>query len=276
MLSHDSIGYALTAATIVAVVASVVGYFLVLRGQTFAGHALGHVGFAGAIGAMLIGVSPLFGLALTTAFAAVGMGMGGERFTQRDVSVGLVLATFLGIGLLFLHFDASLESRAMALLFGNIFTIGPNTVLALLALSIPTVAVFAAISRPLLFASLQPELAEARGISLRTYGILFLIIAAMATTECIKIVGVLLVFALMVAPTAAAQQVTRSVAAGVLLSMLLAVSVTWLGIVLAFYTDWPGGFWITTLSVASYLVAVLVRRRGLHPLQRPGRRSRDT
>lgn len=261
MPSHDAIRYALAASTIVAVIVSVVGYFLVLRGQTFAGHALGHVGFAGAIGAMLIGIAPLFGLASTAILAAIGMAMGGERITQRDVSVGLVLAASLGIGLLLLHFDASLEPRAIALLFGDIFAIRFNTVLILLGLAIPTIAGLASISRPLLFASLQPELAEAKGVSVRTYGILFLVIAALATTECIKIVGVLLVFALMIGPAAAAQQVSRSITAGISLSVLFAVIVAWLGVFLAFYTNWPGGFWITALSVTSYLIAVLARTR---------------
>lgn len=264
MLTHDYLRYALSAATVVAVVVSVVGYFLVLRGQTFAGHALGHVGFAGAVGAMLIGVSPLFGLAFTTTLAAIGMGMGGERFTQRDVSVGLVLAASLGVGLLFLHFDAALESKVTTLLFGNIFAIRLDTVLSLLVLAVPTFVVLTVISRPLLFASLQPELAEARGVSLRAYGVLFLVVAAIATTECIKIVGVLLVFALMVGPAAAAQKVSRSVTTGLLLSMLLAVLVAWLGTILAFFTGWPGSFWITALSVATYLVAVLVRRPIIH------------
>lgn len=273
MPSHDAIGYALAAATIVAVIASLVGYFLVLRGQTFAGHALGHVGFAGAIGAMLIGIAPIVGLTLTAIFAAIGMAAGGERFTQRDVSVGLVLAASLGIGLLFLHFDARLESQAMMLLFGDIFAIKSGTVLMLLGLATLTLAGLAIISRPLLFASLQPELAEARGVSVRVYGILFLVIAALATTECIKIVGVLLVFALMVGPAAAAQQVTRSITTGVSFSVLFAVIVAWLGIILAFYTDWPGGFWITTLSVASYLIALLVRFSMLRHKKRMGDRT---
>ena len=108
----------------------------------------------------------------------------------------------------------------------------------------------------MLFASLQPELAEAKGVSLRLYGVLFLAIVALTTAECAQIVGVLLVFALMVGPAAAAQRLTRSVAAGVLVAALLALGEAWLGITLAFYTDWPSSFWITALSVAAYLLAV--------------------
>ncbi len=257
MLSYEFMRHAFAAAGIVATVAGTVGYFLVLRGQTFAGHALAHVGFTGGTGAVLFGIAPLWGLVLMTLAAGIGMGALGERLAQRDVAIGLVLAFALGLGLLFLHFYTSFATQATTLLFGNVLAVDLATIWTLLALGVASLAVLAVISRPLLFASLQPELAEARGVSLRLYAVLFLAIVALATAECAQIVGVLLVFALMVGPAAAAQLVTRSVAAGVLLSVLLALIEAWLGIALAFYTDWPTSFWITALSVAIYLIACL-------------------
>jgi zinc/manganese transport system permease protein len=259
MFEYDFMRSAFAAATIVGVVAGAVGYFLVLRSQTFAGHALAHVGFTGATGAVLIGIAPLWGLVLMTVAAGLGMGFMGERLAQRDVAIGLVLALSLGLGLLFLHFYTAYASQATALLFGNVLAVDVRTVWTLLALGVLSLVLLAIISRPLLFASLQPEVAEARGVSLRLYGVLFLAIVALTTAECAQIVGVLLVFALMVGPAAAALRLTRSVGNGVLLSAVLAVAEAWLGLTLAFYTDWPTSFWITALSVAVYLLANLSR-----------------
>jgi zinc/manganese transport system permease protein len=267
MFNYDFMQTAFEAATVVAIVSGMVGYSLVLRGQTFAGHALAHVGFTGATGAVLVGIAPLWGLVLMTLAAGIGMGFVGERLAQRDVAVGLVLATSLGLGLLFLHFFTAFATQATTLLFGNVLAVDVSTVWTLLALGLVSLAALAVISRPLLFASLQPELAEAKGVSLRLYSILFLAIVALTTAECAQIVGVLLVFALMVGPAAAAQRLTSSVMTGVLLSAILAVLEAWIGITLAFYTDWPSSFWITTLSTTVYVVAALPR---------PGRASAPT
>ncbi len=260
MFEYDFMRNAFAAAAIVGIVAGMVGYFLVLRSQTFAGHALAHVGFTGATGAVLIGIAPLWGLAGMTVAAGIGMGLVGERLAQRDVAVGLVLALSLGLGLLFLHFYQSFATQATALLFGNVLAVDESTIWALLGLGLLSLGGLAAISRPLLFASLQPELAEAKGVSLRLYAVMFLAIVALTTAECAQIVGVLLVFALMVGPAAAAQQLTTSVLSGLLLSALLAVAEAWLGIALAFYSDWPTSFWISTLSVAIYLLALVPGR----------------
>jgi zinc/manganese transport system permease protein len=256
MFNYDFMRNAFAAATIVAVLAGVVGYFLVLRGQTFAGHALAHVGFTGATGAVLVGISPLWGLVSMTVAAAIGMGFMGEKLAERDVAIGLVLAFALALGLLFLHFFTAYATQATTLLFGNVLSVDVGTIWILLVISAGTLAVLAIISRPLLFSSLQPELAEAKGVSLRLYGVLFLVLVALTTAECVQIVGVLLVFALMVGPAAAAQRLTHSVAWGVPAAALLALFEAWLGITLAFYTDWPASFWITTLSVAVYLFSL--------------------
>lgn len=255
MLDYDFMRNAFAAATVVAILSGMVGYFLVLRGQTFAGHALSHVGFTGATGAVLIGVAPLWGLLLITLAAGLGMGFIGEKLAQRDVAIGLVLAFALGLGLLFLHFYTAFASQAATLLFGNVLAVDVETVWTLLALGAISLAALSVISRPLLFASLQPELAQAKGISLRLYGVLFLAIVAVTTAECAQIVGVLLVFALMVGPAAAAQRLTSGVVTGVALSALLALFEAWIGITIAFYTDWPTSFCIVAFSGFVYLLS---------------------
>ncbi len=261
MLDYGFMRTAFAAAAIVALVAGPVGYFLVLRGQTFAGHALAHVGFTGATGAFLIGIAPLWGLLAMTVAGGVAIGLIGERLAQRDVAIGLVLALALGFGLLFLHFVTGYAAQATALLFGNVLAVGRHTLWALLGLAVVALLALAAIASPLLFASLQPELAEARGVSLRAQGVLFLAIVAFATAEAAQIVGVLLVFTLMVGPAAASLRLTRRVGPGVLLAALLALAEAWGGLMLAYETDWPTSFWITALSGLVYGASLLAAGR---------------
>jgi zinc/manganese transport system permease protein len=185
------------------------------------------------------------------------MGAMGERLAGRDVAIGIVLALSLGLGLLFLHFFTAYATQATALLFGNVLAVDIGTVRTLLWLGVVSVGILAVISRPLLFASLLPELAEAKGVSLRLYSVLFLAIVALAVAECVQIVGALLVFALMVGPAAAAQRLTTRIGSGLLLSACLALLEAWTGIALAFYTDWPVSFWITALSAGAYGLTTL-------------------
>jgi len=262
MLEYEFMRTAFLAAGIVAVLAGLVGYFLVLRGQTFAGHALAHVGFTGATGAVLIGISPLWGMVAATVAGGVGMGLFGERLHNRDVAIGVVLAMALGLGLLFLHFFTAYATQATALLFGNVLGVTMHTIFVLLGLALVSLGGLAAIARPLLFATLQPELAEAKGVRLRLVSVLFLALVALATAECSQIVGVLLVFALMVCPAATAQRVTPRLGTGLALAAALALAQAWGGLALAYVTDWPTSFWITALSGTSYLVAALPWRAG--------------
>ncbi|MGH8781055.1 metal ABC transporter permease [Paraburkholderia sp.] len=260
MFEYDFMINAFAASGIVAVLAGIVGYFLVMRGQTFAGHALSHVGFTGATGAVLIGISPIWGMVGFTLAAGVGMGALGERLAGRDVAIGMVLSLSLGFGLLFLHFFTAYATQVTALLFGNVLGVSAPTLVILGALAALSLVALAAIMRPLLFASLQPELAEAKGVSLRAVSILFLAIAAIAVAACTQIVGVLLVFTLMVGPAAAAQNLTTRLSAGLALAALLALAQAWIGLTLAYYTDWPTSFWITALAALLYSGSLLGRR----------------
>jgi zinc/manganese transport system permease protein len=256
VFEYDFMTNAFVAAGIVAAVSGLVGFFLVMRGQTFAGHALSHVGFAGATGAALIGIAPLWGLVGFTLAAGAGMGLLGARISNRDVAIGVVLAVALGFGLLFLHYQTSFATQATAILFGNVFAVDRQTVATLAGLGAVTLAALAAIMRPLVFASLQPELAEARGVSLRAVSTAFLAIVALAVSACAQIVGVLLVFTLMVGPPAAAQLLTTRLWSGLLLSVLLAVAAAWSGIAIAWHTDWPVSFCIAMLSAAEYFASL--------------------
>jgi zinc/manganese transport system permease protein len=210
------------------------------------GHALSHVGFAGATGAVLIGASPLAGMLAVTTLGGIAMGILGEKLIQRDIAIGVILTLSLGLGLLFLHFFTAYATQATALLFGDVLGVSQATLYQLLALAVFSLACLTVISRPLLFASINPELAEAKGV------------VGLTTAACAQIVGVLLVFALMVGPAAAAQRLTRHILLGLLLAAVLALLEAWAGIALSFYTDWPASFWIATLSGGIYLLSLFV------------------
>jgi len=256
MFAYDFMTNAFAAAGIVAVVSGLVGFFLVMRGQTFAGHALSHIGFAGATGAGLIGLAPLWGLVGFTVAGGVAMGLLSERISNRDVAIGVVLSLSLGFGLLFLHYYTAFASQATALLFGNVLAVDRAMIATLAALGVVTLAGLAVIMRPLVFMSLQPELAEARGVPLRFISTAFLAIVALAVSACAQIVGVLLVFTLMVGPPAAAQRLTTGLWAGLFLSAALALAEAWAGIAFAFHTDWPVSFCIALLSAVGYFAAL--------------------
>jgi zinc/manganese transport system permease protein len=256
MFAYEFMTNAFAAAGIVAVVSGLVGYFLVMRGQTFAGHALSHIGFAGATGAGLIGLAPLWGLLAFTLAAGIVMGALSERISNRDVAIGVVLALALGFGLLFLHYYPSFATQATALLFGNVLAVDRAMIATLAVLGVITLVALGLIMRPLIFASLQPELAEAKGVPLRFVSTVFLAIVALAVSACAQIVGVLLVFTLMVGPPAAAQRMTTGLWGGLFMSAALALAEAWLGLTMAFYTDWPVSFCIAVLSALGYFAAL--------------------
>jgi zinc/manganese transport system permease protein len=259
MLEYDFMRTAFAASGMAALLAGTVGFFLVLRGQTFAGHALSHVGFTGATGAVLFGISPLAGLVGFTLVAGIGMGLFGEKLAARDVAIGMMLSLALGLGLLFLHFYTAAATQATALLFGNVLGVDASALLALVVLALLSLAALALIGRPLVFASLQAELAEARGVPLRFVSAAFLAIVAVAVAECAQIVGILLVFTLMVGPAAAAMNLSRRLPLALALSAGLALAEAWGGLTLAFYTNWPTSFWITALSGLVFFGAAAAR-----------------
>ncbi len=244
---------------VVAIVAASVGYFLVLRSQTFAGHALSHIGFAGATGAVLFGLSPFWGLIGFTTVAGMAMGFLGEKLAGRDVAIGMILSLSLGFGLLFLHFYTSFASQLTALLFGNVLGIDQSTLPSLAIICAAALTLLALMSRPLLFATLQPDLAEARGVSLRLVSVLFLGLSGLAIALCTQVVGMLLVFTMLIAPAASAQNMTGRLVTGLCLSLFFALTASWGGIALAIASDWPTSFCITAVSGLIYAFSLLKR-----------------
>jgi zinc/manganese transport system permease protein len=260
MFTYDFMQNAFLAAFLVAIVSGATGYFLVLRGQSFAGHALGHVGFAGATGAVLVGASPFWGLIAVTTLGGALMGFLGERLAERDVAIGMVLSLALGLGLLFLNFFTGTSVRATSLLFGNVLGVDAHTLWRMSIAAVLTLAALAFLSRPLLFASVRPELAEAKGVNLRLVSVVFLALVGIAVAEAVQVVGVLLVFTLMVGPGATAQALTARFGSGVILSIGLAVAQALGGVALAYLTDWPTSFWISVLSAGCYGGAIATAR----------------
>jgi len=249
--------HAFEAGTIVALSAGVIGYFVVLRGLSFAAHALSHIGFAGATGAVVLGATPIVGLLVFTMSAGAVMGALGQRLRGRDVTIGLVMAWSLGLGLLFTYLYQGSAQRAIGILFGQIFGITSQDVAVTLVAGSVTVLVVVAVYRPLLFATLDEEVAEAKGVPVRSLSIAFMVVLAVAVSEAVQVVGVLLIFALIVAPAAVAERFTTRPSRGIMLSAILAVLFTWAGLTVAYYIPYPVGFFITSFAFGAYLLARL-------------------
>lgn len=250
---------AFLAGTFIALVAGPVGYFMVLRGQSFLGHSLANVGFSGAAAAVLLGISPVVGLLAFGALAAVGMGVLGERegnlSVESDIAVGTVLVFSLSLGLLFIRLASSYAANIYAFLFGTVLGISDRDVQVIALASFVALVVLAVIARPLLFVSVDPAVAAARGVPVRLLSYLFLLLLALSVAVAVQVVGVLLIFALLVTPAATAQQLTARPAYGIGLSVGLALLVIWLGLAVAYFSNYPVGFAVTSLAFALYLAA---------------------
>jgi zinc/manganese transport system permease protein len=245
--------HAFEAGTIVAIVAGAIGYFVVLRGSAFAAHALSHVGFAGATGAVVLGISPVFGLLAFTLVSGATIGALGNRMRSRDVTIGIVLAWTLGLGVLFISLYRGYATEAYALLFGQILGISATDVAITLVAGIVTVAGLIAVYRPLLFSSVDEELASAKGVPVSVLSVVFMAILAIAVTEAVQVVGVLLIFALIVTPAAIAVRFTSRPPVAILIGIGLALLFTWFGLAIAYYSPHPVSFFITSLAFATYV-----------------------
>jgi len=254
MLFHyDFMVHAFEAGTVVAIVAGSIGYFVVLRGSSFAAHALSHIGFAGAAGAVVIGLSPVVGLLAFTLGSGTAIGALGNRLRGRDMTIGIVLAWTLGLGVLFISLYRGYATEAYALLFGEILGISADDVLVTLIAGAITISALVIVYRPLLFSSVDEDLASAKGVPVTALSVIFMAILAVAVTEAVQVVGVLLIFALIVTPAAIAIRFTcrppRAIAIGVGLALLF----TWLGLSIAYFSPHPVSFFITSLAFFTYL-----------------------
>jgi zinc/manganese transport system permease protein len=253
LFHYEFMVHAFEAGTIVAIVAGAIGYFVVLRASSFAAHALSHIGFAGATGAVVLGVSPVFGLLAFTLASGMTIGALGNRLRGRDVTIGIVLAWTLGLGVLFISLYRGYATEAYALLFGEILGISATDVAITLVAGIVTVVALIAVYRPLLFSSVDEELASAKGVPVTVLSIVFMAILAVAVTEAVQVVGVLLIFALIVTPAAIAVRFTSRPSVAILTGIVLALLFTWLGLAIAYYSPHPVSFFITSLAFFTYL-----------------------
>ena len=252
---------ALRAGTVVAVAAGLIGWFMVLRRQTFAGHTLALIGFPGAAGAVLLGVSTQLGFfAFCIVGAVVIATVGGRRssFSGESAVIGTVQAFALACGFLFVSLHGGNLNAINALLFGTFIGVTTDDVTRLLAVAVPAVVVLCLIARPLLFSSVDPDVAAARGVPVRRLSIVFLVLLGVAAASAAQITGALLVFALLVLPAAAAHALTTRPMLGMALAVGLALISTWLGLGLAYYSPYPIGFWVTTIAFAIYVLSRIV------------------
>ena len=262
MLAYPFMVNALEAGTIVAVMAGVTGWFMVLRRQTFAGHALSVTAFTGASAAALAG-APLalgyFGFCGAGAIAFAGATGPKRSYSSESAAIGSFQSLALGLGFLFVSLYHGVLNGLDSLLFGTFLGITSAQVVVLLAVAAVAIALVGLAARPLLFASVDPDVARARGVPVGLLGFAFLLVLGMSVAETSQITGALLVFALLVTPAATAHRLTARPLLGVVLSVVLALAVTWVGLTLAFFSIYPVGFFVTTISFALYVIARLVR-----------------
>jgi zinc/manganese transport system permease protein len=249
------------AASVVAVIAGITGFFAVLRGSTFAAHAIPNGAFAGAAGASLLGINVIWGLAVFAVGGALGIGALGRK-ARTDVVTALALVVMLGLGALFVSVSSQYAEETYSLLFGEVFGISRGEVLPILGLGVAAAIAIGVAFRPLMLTSALPEVAEARGVSTRRVEIYFLVVMALAASMTVPVVGALLMFSLMIGPAAAARSVTARPGTALALSVLIALATAWLSIALSYQTNWPLGFFVGTIGAVFYLIGLAARRLG--------------
>ena len=255
---------ALAGGVLVAILAAFVGYFVILRGAAFATHALSQIGFAGAAGAQLLGLEPIVGLVAFAVVGALGLGALSSRSRGSDVTTALVLVSALGTGALFLALERNYASNVFSLLFGTIVGIDGTQVAVTLAATVCALALLGFIARPLLFATVSRDVARASGVPVAALDIAFLIVVGLAAAVTVPIVGTLLVFSLTLGPAAAAAHLSARPRTTIAIALALGISAVVAGVILAYETDWPVGFYISAIAMIEYVFARLlgVRRRG--------------
>jgi len=271
LLGYEFAQNALAAGLVVGIVSGFVSRFVVMRNMAFAVHALSELGFTGSAGAILVGVSPVVGLMVGTTVTAVFIGALGVRVRERDSVVGIAMAFGLGLGVLFLSLYPRFATQAFAILFGSITGVSRGDVALLIGIGVVTLVALAVIYRPLTFATVDPEVAEARGVPVRQLAIAFLLIMAAAVAEAVQVVGVLLILTLLITPGATAERLTVNPVRATVYSVFIALLSVEGGILLALATNLPVSVYVTSLSFAAYLAARFI----VGPLA-VGRASRGT
>lgn len=259
-ISYDFVRNALISGSLVGILGAIVGYFVIIRHVSFAAHALAHIGFSGATGAALFGISPLTGMLMISLLAGIGMGIFGNRTPQSEQAIGMILSICLGAGTLFLAFYKGFAGQAPVILFGNIFGVSRPQLTQIVVLAGLTLCALSTFSRKLLFASIRPDLAEARGISLSLLSASFMGILAISVSLASQIVGILLVFTLIVGPAGIASRLFHGFWTANLAGICFALTAVWCGILMACLTNWPPSFWITSILFVLYLASEIFCR----------------
>jgi zinc/manganese transport system permease protein len=254
--------HAFEAGTIVAIIAGITGYFVVLRRSAFTAHAFSEIGFAGAAGAVLLGYVPILGLLLGSSAGGLAIAALGRRANNRDTQIGIVLSFSLGLGILFISLYKGYATEAYSILFGQILGISSYDVLLTFGFGLVILGAVALVYRPLLFASLDEDVAEAKGMPMLFLGTVFMLVVAVAVSMSVQVVGVLLIFSLMVTPAATAQQLARRPQRAIMISVAIALAATWIGLFVAFYEPYPVSFFITSIVFTLYLLVRLSKQGG--------------
>jgi zinc/manganese transport system permease protein len=254
---------AFRAGTIVAVLAAVLGWFMVLRRQAFVGHTLSLIGFPGAAGAVGIGVAASYGyfaFCMAGALAIAALPRAGPGGYSEESAVTATVQSFaLACGFLFVALYKGFLNGINALLFGNFLGITTGQVIVLGVVAAVSLIILGVIGRPLAFASIDPDVAAARNVPVGALSVVFLVLLGAATAEASQITGTLLVFALLVMPAATAQTLTARPVRALALTVAIGVLVTWLGLGVAYYTPFPVGFFVTSFAFAGYVAAQAVQ-----------------
>ena len=269
VFQYEFMTNAFIAGTVVAILAGVVGYFVVLRRLAFASEALAHGGFAGATGAVVLGQDVFLGLLVFTSITGGFMGFLGDRIRGRDVAIGGTLAFSLALGSLFLTISTKFAGQAVNILFGNVLAISSSDLGFVAVFAVLALVTVGVMYRPLLFASVDAEIADARGVPVRLLSVVFMVLLAVTVSASVQVVGVLLIFALLILPAAAAQHITAQPSHAIGLAVLLAVLYVWVGLLVGFYLPYPPSFFITAFAFVTF-VAV----RGLLAGVASGRHTR--
>lgn len=262
---YTFVQHALLAGLVTAALAGAVGTIVTARNMSFAVHGLAEVGFTGAAGAVLLEWAPGVGVLATTFSAAVAIGLLGVRLRDRDVAIGSVQAFGVGLGVLFLALTKRYATEAFSILFGSIFAVTVQDLTRSLVVAAVTITALAVVYRPLRFASVDPDVAEARGVPVRLLSTVFLLILALTVAETIQVVGVILVFTLLIIPAGTAQRLTANPALVVVYSVGIAVASTLGGLACALYTSWPVSFFVSTFAFLAYLFARAMNAKSHRP-----------
>jgi zinc/manganese transport system permease protein len=260
---------ALIGGSLVAIAAGLLGYFVITRQNAFAAHALAHIGFPGATGAILVGAPVTLGLAVFCVAGGLLIGLFGRRVADREMATGTILALATALGVLFASLASANASTTTSVLFGNLLAISRQQLVVYAAFTACVVLTLAALARPLVFASVDPDVAEARGVPVRALGIAFVVLLALTITMAVQVVGTLLLFALVVTPAATALRLTARPARVAGLAVAIALVAVWGGLVLSAMVDLPPSFFIVALAVLAWLVVLGVTGRRPRPAEPP-------